>query len=90
MRLLFTVIFISVCSASFAQSPSDSSRYKLHAFIESVEDAVQFQYDTKDNLNQSMDCAKLISNPQGGFIAVYHHFTSTNFSVFYCNLNRFF
>jgi hypothetical protein len=67
----------------FAQAPpSDTSRVKLHALIDSVQLADYYSYDTKDNLNQSMDCAKIISNPNGGFIAVYHHYVNSEPNVF--------
>ncbi|WP_396171630.1 T9SS type A sorting domain-containing protein [Flavobacterium sp.] len=74
-----------------AQAPSDAARANLRSIIESVNvtSGVAIRYDTKDNLSRSMDCAKIISNPNGGFIAVYHHYvngipkvfiaTSTNF-----------
>lgn len=82
MRLFIAVLSVAICISACAQAPSDSSRVKLHTYIGSVQDAVQFQYDTKDDLNQSMDCAKIISNPEGGFIAVYHHMNEGQFNVF--------
>ncbi len=62
--------------------PSDTSRAKLHALIDSVTLANVYSYDTKDNLNQSMDCAKVIEHPSGGFIAVYHHYINGQPTVF--------
>ena len=64
-------------SCIFLSSSSDTSRLKIHSLIDSVMNADFYNYDTKDNLNQSMDCAKIISNPNGGFIAVYHHYVNS-------------
>ena len=76
------VLLLSICSISNSQTLSDSSRAKLHVFLDSVQTADVYQYDTKDNLDQSMDCAKIIANPNGGFIAVYHHYSSSQPQVF--------
>jgi len=81
-RTSLLVLIISIINSVNAQIPSDTSRAKLHGFLDSVQTADVYQYDTKDDLNQSMDCAKIISNPNGGFIAVYHHYSSSQPQVF--------
>ncbi len=73
----------------FSQPPSDTSRAKLHAIIDSVNTAEKYVYDAKDNLNQSMDCAKVIENPMGGFLAVYHHYVNGEPRVFLASSNNF-
>ena len=72
-----------------AQAPSDASRAKLHSIIENVTLANAHRYDTKDNLNQSMDCAKIINNPNGGYLAVYHHYVSSVAKVFIATSTNF-
>jgi len=83
MRIFILSLFVFF-SALFvnAQAPSDSSRAKLKKVIERVTSANVSKYGTKDNLGQTMDCAKIITNPQGGFIAVYHHYISGTPKVF--------
>jgi hypothetical protein len=55
------------------QSPSDTARIKLIDIIDSLNLADGYRFDTKDNFGHGMDCAKIIDNPDGGYIAVYHH-----------------
>lgn len=89
VRLLsISLLWISATDLH-AQSPSDTSRVKLHALIDSVQLADFYSYDTKDNLNQSMDCAKIIANPEGGFLAVYHHYVSGEPRVFLATSSDF-
>ena len=83
------VLLLLICSISNSQTLSDSSRAKLHGFLDSVQTADVYQYDTKDNLDQSMDCAKIIANPNGGFIAVYHHYSSSQPQVFLATSSDF-
>lgn len=72
-----------------AQAPSDGSRAKLHSIIENVALANARRYDTKDNLSQSMDCAKIINNPNGGYLAVYHHYVNGVPKVFIASSANF-
>ena len=37
------------------------------------------QYRTTDDQNVGMDTAKIITNPQGGYLAVYHHLINNVF-----------
>lgn len=83
--LIITLIFSSLV---FSQA-SDTSRAKLHILIDSVENADVYQYDTKDNLNNSMDAAQIISNPNGGFMSVYHHYINGQPRVFIATSSDF-
>src|SRR5262245_4376105 len=59
-----------------AGAPSDPARAALKALIEDVTTANGRKYDSKDNVGHNMDCAKIIANPSGGFIAVYHTYVN--------------
>lgn len=63
-------------AATMAGAPSDITRAELRRIIEDVTGADARRYDAKDNAGHSMDCAKIIANPAGGYIAVYHTYVS--------------
>ena len=44
----------------------------LIQLIENVSSSLGYRYTTKDNKGNSMDTAKIIDNPSGGYLAVYH------------------
>jgi hypothetical protein len=52
--------------------PSDGPRAELHGLIGNVTQANARRYGSKDSAGQSMDTAKLIQDPAGGYLAVYH------------------
>lgn len=68
--------FESSDRTSIAGAPSDPARAALKALIENVTAANGKKYNAKDNVGHSMDCAKIIANPEGGFIAVYHTYVN--------------
>jgi hypothetical protein len=76
-----SVIQPSQPSQPTGQSPSDTARVKLIGIIDSLNLSDGYCFDTKDNLGHGMDCAKIIDNPNGGYIAVYHHVDSQG--IFY-------
>lgn len=57
-------------------APSDPTRAELRHIIENVTGADAHIYNAKDNVGHTMDCAKIIANPSGGFIAVYHTYVN--------------
>ncbi|HEU4553460.1 MAG TPA: hypothetical protein VFS25_11520 [Chitinophaga sp.] len=57
-------------------APSDPTRAELRVIIENVTGADAHIYNAKDNVGHTMDCAKIIANPAGGFIAVYHTYVN--------------
>lgn len=61
---------------------SNGSRATLHSIITPVTLSDGHQYDTKDDQNRSMDCLKIIPNPNGGFMGVYHHYVGGFPNVF--------
>jgi len=87
--LLTLGLIICLQTYTMAQAPSDASRAKLKSIIENVNASNARRYDTKDNLGYSMDCAKIISNPEGGFIAVYHHYVNGTAKVFVAKSTNF-
>src|SRR5262245_27300004 len=53
-------------------APSDGARAELRGLIENVSGADARRYDAKDSAGRSMDTAKIIQEPAGGYLAVYH------------------
>ena len=62
--------------ATALAAPSDPTRAELRHIIENVTGADAHIYNAKDNAGHTMDCAKIIANPSGGFIAVYHTYVN--------------
>ena len=56
------------------RSPSDAARARLRAWVQDVRAAEIKRYGLRDALGRGMDCAKIIPDPRGGFLAVYHHY----------------
>jgi hypothetical protein len=55
-----------------ARNEPSVDRSQLARLIEDVTDADGYTYGTKDSAGSSMDTAKVIDNPAGGYLAVYH------------------
>jgi len=49
-----------------------SGRDRLAGLLGDVRAATAFRYDARDSLDNRMDTAKVIANPAGGYLAVYH------------------
>jgi hypothetical protein len=74
---------LSQCSLARAGQPSDKMRSELEGYIENVTAANASVYNAKDSNGNGMDCAKIIQDPNGGYIAVYHVEQSSGlFSVY--------
>lgn len=70
------------CAPASASQPSDTMRSQLESYVENVTSADASVYNAKDNIGNGMDCAKIIQDPNGGYIALYHvAHTGTLFSV---------
>jgi hypothetical protein len=52
--------------------PSDPPRAELHRLIEDVPGADAYRYGARDSAGRSMDTAKIVADPAGGYLAVYH------------------
>jgi hypothetical protein len=53
-------------------APSDGARAELRAYIEDVTQATGRRYGARDSAGRKMDTAKIIADPAGGYLAVYH------------------
>jgi len=61
--------------------PSDEPRATLRSYIENVTTADGKIYNATDNTGKTMDCLKIIANPAGGYIGVYHTMISGTFKT---------
>jgi hypothetical protein len=52
--------------------PSDGPRAELRGIVEEVRRATGRRYGVRDSAGRSMDTAKIIKDPAGGYLAVYH------------------
>jgi hypothetical protein len=52
--------------------PSDGPRAELRSLAEDVVNAAARRYDSHDSAGRSMDTAKIIADPAGGYLAVFH------------------
>jgi hypothetical protein len=68
-------------SATAAGAPSDAARIQLEDLIVDVTLSDGFVYDAHDDAGHSMDTAKIIPDPEGGFIAVSHTLVNGAFKV---------
>jgi hypothetical protein len=64
-----------------AQAPSDARRAQLRGYVENVPQANARRYGARDSAGRSMDTAKIIADPAGGYLAVYHTLISGSFHV---------
>ncbi|MDN5284706.1 MAG: hypothetical protein JWR38_980 [Mucilaginibacter sp.] len=64
-----------------AAPPSDGPRATLRGIVENVTTADGKIYNAKDNTGKTMDCLKIIANPSGGYIGVYHTMINGTFKV---------
>lgn len=58
--------------SSQVKADSDGTRSELKSYIENVTTANASRYGATDNAGRGMDCAKIIADQTGGFLAVYH------------------
>jgi hypothetical protein len=68
-------------AASAPAPPSDGPRHQLESLIVDVTLSDGFVYNAHDDAGHSMDTAKIIPDPAGGFIAVYHTLVNGQFKV---------
>jgi hypothetical protein len=59
----------------------DAARAVLRGYIENVAQANARRYGTTDSAGRTMDTAKIIADPAGGYLAVYHTMISGAFHV---------
>jgi hypothetical protein len=72
-----------------AAAPSDGARAELKGYIEEVAQADAWRYGVSDDVGHTMDTAKIIADPAGGYIAVYHTNVGGQFKVNVATSNDF-
>lgn len=77
--LLFVVLTIHAALLHPAHAAVSSP--ELVTLLQDVKGADGSRYHTVDDQNVGMDTLKIISNPQGGYLAVYHHAINNEFQV---------
>ena len=58
--------------ASAASSPSTDSQAEFESLVQNVPAATAYRYGAKDDRGASLDALKIINNPDGGYVGVYH------------------
>lgn len=76
-RLLFAIavfaLLLDVAAAEVAgQAPSDAMRKQFEAWVQNVTSSDAREYGTLDNVGQPMGPTKIIPDPAGGYLAIYH------------------
>jgi hypothetical protein len=66
---------------SVIANSSDAIREELRAMVENVTDADAFIYNARDSDGRVMDTAKIIEDPEGGYLAIYHSHIIGSFRV---------
>ena len=65
-----------------ADPPSDGPRHALDSIVENVTGADAHRYAATDSAGHTMDTVKIIGDPTGGYLAVYHNYVSGTPHVF--------
>src|SRR5689334_6807645 len=64
-----------------AQAASDAARAELKSYIENVAQATARRYDARDSAGNTMDTVKIVADPAGGYLAVYHTYSGAGPAV---------
>ena len=84
VRLLVVSLIVVVCTTSGALIQSAQAAVtapELVTLLQDVKGADGHRYSVVDDQNVGMDTLKIIANPQGGYLAVYHHAINSVFQV---------
>ena len=84
--MLMLVLLASCVSTQSVTTPvasaTPSVTYgELVNLVENANSAIGYRYSTKDSQGNSMDTAKIIDNPSGGYLAVYHTGTTVKLAI---------
>jgi hypothetical protein len=74
-------VWVMLLTSTMVNNAHAAAPPELVALLEDVTAADAHQYRTTDDQNVGMDTAKIIANPQGGYLAVYHHLINNVFQV---------
>jgi hypothetical protein len=75
------VVWVILLTNTMVNNAHAAPPPELVTLLEDVTAADARQYRTTDDQNVGMDTAKIITNPQGGYLAVYHHLINNAFQV---------
>ena len=78
VSVLLGVLLVGSTLASGAQAAASP---ELVGLLEDVKGATASRYGTQDEQGVGLDTAKIIPNPQGGYLAVYHPLLNNSFQV---------
>jgi hypothetical protein len=72
--LSYTFLFSSFLTGpiTLAQNPSDAMRKEFEGWVQSVTTSDAHEYNATDSAGNPMDTAKIIADPAGGYLAIYH------------------
>jgi hypothetical protein len=74
-------VWVMLLTSTMVNNAHAAAPPELVALLEDVTAADARQYRTTDDQNVGMDTAKIIANPQGAYLAVYHHLINNVFQV---------
>lgn len=80
IMICFGVISITASQNAASESPGPI-RDELRTIIESVTAADAYIYNARDSEGRVMDTAKIIEDPDGGYLAIYHSYIDGAFHV---------
>jgi Bacterial Ig domain len=78
VSVLLGVLLVGSTLSSGARAAASP---ELVALLEDVKGAAASRYGAHDHQGVGLDTAKIIPNPQGGYLAVYHHLLDNSFQV---------
>ena len=76
-RALVALFLVSLALPACAAA--DQAR--LESILQDVPSATSYRYGARDNLGTSLDTLKVIDNPQGGYLGVYHTISNGVYQV---------
>lgn len=75
------LLILAQCTSATPAVLSDPISDELAGLIEDVPGAAAYRYNAVDDAGHTMDTAKIIADPAGGYLAVYHTYTGSYFEV---------
>lgn len=81
LSVALIVLFFGYVAAARAQAHSSRARHRFERLVEQVTRATARRYQARDSAGHGMDTAKIIMDPSGGYLAVYHTREGSSFHV---------
>jgi hypothetical protein len=73
---------VTASAPATAAPPSDGPRHTLDGIVQNVTGSTAHRYGATDSAGHTMDTAKIVQDPTGGYLAVYHTYVSGTPHVF--------